>query len=284
MAVKKKTTPSQVKKRPAAPTPSKPGASGDVKILQVSVEDLIGHEDNPNMMDEATFDQLVEEIREQGFDEPILVRKSKDHPGKYEIGSGHHRTKAARVLGMLKLPVIVKDWTDRELKVSLAKRNALRGNFDKVKLAKLYHDLSKGRDPVQVQRELGFTDTKKFEKIIEETRKTLNPAQRKKLDEAKEDIKSMDDLSSVLNRIFKESGSELDHGYLVFSFGGKNHHYFQIGKETEDKLQAIMKACEKSGTKYTDFIQSIVAAAALPTGTKPDTKTRTRKRKITKEA
>jgi hypothetical protein len=255
------------------------------EIIMVPVEDLIPDEDNPNQMDETTFDQLVEEINEQGFDEPLHVRPSATLKGKYEIGSGHHRHKAGIVCGLKELPCVVKHWTDREKKMALTKRNVLRGSMDKTKLRKLYEDLAKDHDPAQVQREMGFTDTKKFEALMDEAAKSLPPKQRKKLAEAKETIKTMDDLSSVLNRIFKESGSELDEGYLVFSFGGKNHHYFQISQETEDKLQAIRSYCDENDVPYIEAMASILSAAdvsSIPprtTAPKPASKKRPAKRK-----
>jgi len=67
----------------------------------------------------------------------------------------------------------------------------------------------------------------------------------------------------VLNRIFKEAGSELDKGYMVFSFGGKKHHYFQIDAETNRKLEEIIAKCESNNVSYTQAMQSIVAAVQL---------------------
>lgn len=249
-----------IKRKASKKTIKRPSAA-KLEVFDIPVEDLIPDEDNPNQMDEATFDQLVEEIREQGFDEPIQVRPHPEHEGKWQIGSGHHRTKGAIVLGMTHVPAIIKDWSDREQKVALVKRNALRGELDKTKLVALYRDLSKGKDAVQVQRELGFTNPKRFEALYDQAEKSLNPKQRKKLQDAKETIKSVDDLSSVLNKIFKESGSELDKGYMVFSFGGKKHHYFQIGAETEARLQSIIAHCEDNDLQYTDVMEQLVAKA-----------------------
>lgn len=286
MAMPKETT--KIAKRPPKPTPTKKG--GSIEIAMIPVEDLIPDDENPNAMDEATFDQLVEEIAEQGFDEPVLVREHPTQKGKYQIGSGHHRTKAAIVNGMTEVPAIIKHWTDREQKVALVKRNALRGELNKAKLTHLYRDLAKGKDGVQVQRELGFTNPKKFEAMIDKVEQQLPPKARKKLQEAKETIKSVDDLSSVLNRIFKESGSELDQGYMVFSFGGKEHHYFQIDDETNKKLHAIKKHCDTHDVPYTEALQSIVAQAvdlgSLPTerkgGKPPESKPIKKRRPVKK--
>lgn len=234
-----------------------------LEVVDIPLEDLIPDDDNPNEMDEATFDLLIEEIREIGFDEPIQVRPHPTMKGKYQISGGHHRVKAATVVGMQSVPAVIKNFSDRQQKVALVKRNALRGELNKPKLAKLYHELAKGgKDPTQLQRELGFSNPKKLDLLIEQAEKTMTPTQKKKLAEAKENIKSLDDLSSVLNRIFKESGSELDQGYMVFSFGGKEHHYFQIDAETNDALKRLKARCDKDGTKYVDALQSIVTAAA----------------------
>lgn len=284
MSVKTKTKPSKVTKRPPPPTPTVKSKS-KFEIRMIAVEDLIPDEDNPNEMDETTFDQLVEEIQEQGFDEPLHVRKSPKIKGKYEIGSGHHRQKAAIVAGLKEVPCVIKNWTDREKKLALTKRNVLRGNMNKDKLKKLYEAVKGDGDAATAQREMGFTDRKKFEVLIDEAGKSLPPKQRKKLADAKETIKSMDDLSSVLNRIFKEAGSDLDEGYLVFSFGGKNHHYFQIGQQTEDKLQAIKAYCDSNDITYIEAMAALLAQADvkdLPASlakTKPVTKKRKLKRK-----
>jgi hypothetical protein len=240
----------------------KPKSSLD--IIDIPLADLIPDDDNPNTQDEGTFDLLVEEIRENGFDEPIQVRPHPTLPGKYQISSGHHRTKAASVIGMVSVPAIVKHYDDRQQKVSLVKRNALRGEFDKAKLAKLYQDVAKGRDPALVQRELGFADPKKLEPLIENAKKNMTPKQAKKLDEAKEKIKTIDDLSSVLNRIFKESGSEAESGYMCFSFGGKDHHYIKINDATNKRLHDIAKACAEVDLPVNEFLQSIIATATTP--------------------
>lgn len=251
-----------ITKRPIKKKQSAVKASA-LQVIDIPIEDLIPDDDNPNEMDEATFDLLIEEIREEGFDEPIQVRKHPTLEGKYQIGGGHHRVKAATVIGMQSVPAVVKQWDDRKQKVALVKRNALRGELNKQKMAKLYKDLAKNsKDPVQLQRELGFSNPKKLDALIEQAEKSLTQTQKKKLAEAKENIKSLDDLSSVLNRIFKESGSELEQGYMVFSFGGKEHHYFKINDETNDALHRIKNRCEKEGTNFTEALQSIVTEAS----------------------
>src|SRR3989337_2486880 len=51
---------------------------------------------------------LVNSIREQGILEPIVVAKT---PAGYQIIAGERRWRAARILGLVKVPVIIREPT-----------------------------------------------------------------------------------------------------------------------------------------------------------------------------
>lgn len=72
------------------------------KIKQVPVESIKPYERNPRKNDNAV-DALANSIKEFGFKVPIIVDKSN------MIVAGHTRYKAAKKLGMAKVPVIVAD-------------------------------------------------------------------------------------------------------------------------------------------------------------------------------
>src|SRR5258708_28879801 len=55
---------------------------------------------------------LVESIREQGILEPIVVAKT---PAGYQIIAGERRWRAAKVLGLQSLPVVVKETTPQRM-------------------------------------------------------------------------------------------------------------------------------------------------------------------------
>jgi hypothetical protein len=116
----------------------------------------------------------------------------------------------------------------------------------------------KGIDEALLKIQLGFTEQQAFKKLYNTVEKSVTPAQRKKLQEAKETIKSVDDLSSILNNIFKENGTELDNGFLVFSYGGKKHHYVPIDKETEALISSLEKECNEQGTPLGDLFKSMI--------------------------
>ena len=62
-------------------------------------------------MDETALAELAESIRAQGLIQPILVRPAE--AGRYEIIAGERRWRAAAMAGLERVPVIVKDVSDR---------------------------------------------------------------------------------------------------------------------------------------------------------------------------
>lgn len=211
-------------------------------VYDIPVGMLHDNPDNPNIEDERTFDILCEKIRTDGFDEPVHVVPRP--AGGYEIVSGHHRTKAARQLGLPAVPCVIKTgWDEDKRDVELVARNNVRGQLNAERFSHLVRKIAKRNTlPPEVMRaQMGFTKKDAFDKLYRQAESMMTtPAQKKRLAEAKETITSIDDLSSVLNTIFKDNGSELDHGFMVFSFGGKHHYYIQIDKEM-DRLLASYK-------------------------------------------
>jgi ParB family chromosome partitioning protein len=62
-------------------------------------------------MDEGALYELAESIRAQGIMQPILVRRLSQgaHAGKYEIIAGERRSRAAKLAGLERVPVLVRD-------------------------------------------------------------------------------------------------------------------------------------------------------------------------------
>ncbi|WP_395668684.1 ParB/RepB/Spo0J family partition protein [Rhodoferax sp.] len=62
-------------------------------------------------IDEGALYELAESIKAQGIMQPILVRKRSDGPdaGKFEIIAGERRFRAAKLAGLDRVPVLVRD-------------------------------------------------------------------------------------------------------------------------------------------------------------------------------
>lgn len=68
--------------------------------------------------DPEKLNQLVESIKQHGILEPLLVRSTAH--GKYEIVAGERRYRAATMLGLTEVPVVIRDFSDQEaLQVAL---------------------------------------------------------------------------------------------------------------------------------------------------------------------
>jgi len=61
-------------------------------------------------MDQASLAELAESIKAQGVIQPVLVRKVEGE--MYEIIAGERRTRAARIAGLIEVPVVVKEVAD----------------------------------------------------------------------------------------------------------------------------------------------------------------------------
>lgn len=103
---------------------------------------------NPNVMDPWKFEALVKGIKEHGFLQPVLVVYEDDTP---VIVDGEHRTRAAKEVGLAKIPcAVARDRKHAEiLRLAL---NRLRGELDLGEVGRQLETLS----------EMGF-DTSELE-------------------------------------------------------------------------------------------------------------------------
>ena len=70
------------------------------------------------------MDTLVDSIRENGILNPVIVRP--DQSGNYEMISGHRRLHAAKIVGLKKVPAIVKEMSDDEAIIKMVDANIQR--------------------------------------------------------------------------------------------------------------------------------------------------------------
>jgi len=76
------------------------------------------------VLDDEKMDTLVDSIRENGILNPVIVRP--DQSGNYEMISGHRRLHAAGIIGLQKIPAIVKEMSDDEAIIKMVDANIQR--------------------------------------------------------------------------------------------------------------------------------------------------------------
>lgn len=81
---------------------------------------------------EATLKELADSIRASGVVQPILLRRA---DGRYQLVVGERRWRAARLVGLEKIPAVVRDLTDEQaLELSLTE-NLLREDLNSIEVA-----------------------------------------------------------------------------------------------------------------------------------------------------
>ena len=80
---------------------------------QLQISDLVPNKYQPRkIFDENNLIDLTNSIKERGMIQPIIVRKSNDSKGKFEIIAGERRWLAAQRAGLHNVPVVITEADD----------------------------------------------------------------------------------------------------------------------------------------------------------------------------
>lgn len=111
----------------------------DEKILQLDPNMLQANPLQPRgIISPESLQDLVDSIREQGILEPIVVAKT---PAGYQIIAGERRWRAAKVLGLEKVPVVVKVTTPQGMLEMSIVENVQREDLNPIERALAYKRL-----------------------------------------------------------------------------------------------------------------------------------------------
>lgn len=88
--------------------------------------------------DEDSLQELCDSIKQVGVIQPILVQDRNDH---YEIIAGERRWRAAKMAGLKEIPVIIRDYTDREIMEISLIENIQREDLNPIEEAQAYKRL-----------------------------------------------------------------------------------------------------------------------------------------------
>jgi ParB family chromosome partitioning protein len=113
--------------------------NGNEKIVELETNLLQPNPLQPRgLISPESLTDLVNSIREQGILEPIIVAKT---PAGYQIIAGERRWRAARILGLSKVPVIAKDTTPQGMLEMSIVENVQREDLNPIERAQAYKRL-----------------------------------------------------------------------------------------------------------------------------------------------
>ncbi len=237
----------------------------NAKFMEVPIEQVETNPWNPNEMDEATFNMLVDNLVGAGMNQTVLLTPVRDGDGnpvdnRYRIIDGEQRFQALKMTDAATIPAMVVQHLDEdEQQFQTMRMNKLRGDLNQKKFQKMVDELlNKGYSVPELADHMGFTDEDAFNALLDDVSSGLDGKVKKEFDKVKHEIKSIDDLTIVLNKLFSNYGDTMPYNYMVFDFGGKKHLWVRMGGLKQFKeFRAKLELCQENGVTVDSVILSL---------------------------
>ena len=231
------------------------------EVVMIPREEIRPNDWNPNEFDSDTFNELVKSIEDFGFVQPIIVGPLDNDPDgfKFETIDGEHRWTCLDILEVPEVPCIVRDIDQDSRKFLTVRTYRLRGKFNMKQFTKLVEDLMERHSFEDVAAQLAYTDPDELQETISAARETItDPEMRKAFDKAKDDIKTVDDLTNLLNRLFTRFGDTLPANFMIIDFGGKNHLWVRMRKGDFPKIREQARNVMAEGVTFDSFLSHLI--------------------------
>lgn len=122
------------------PSITKEEPVGQEKIIEIPVKDIRVNKHQPrHTFDQEKLNELAASIQEHGVVQPIIVRN--DENGKYELVAGERRWRACQLIGIKKIPAIVKQLSEKETSEIALIENIQREDLNPIEEAAAYRTL-----------------------------------------------------------------------------------------------------------------------------------------------
>lgn len=206
-----------------------------VDSVLLPVDEVEENDWNPNEQESDVFNELVKDIEEEGFDEPLQVVEIPETPEgkKYRIIGGAHRFRGVQHLGWEYVPAVIKEYsTEEEQKIRTVRRNMLKGQLDRQKFTKLINSLGRLVD-LDLAVQLGMRNTDKVLQSMLNSRGNYDPSLAEKVKDARREEVALKNLSMILNKLFVEFGDTLKSRYMFFTYGTKLHLMLMMDRKLQ---------------------------------------------------
>ncbi len=139
MAVKKKAARGGLGKGLDLLIPVEPAEKEEKDVVVLKTSMLEPNKEQPRKsFDSEKIDELAQSIKQYGIIQPIIVCKKDDY---YRIIAGERRWRAAKKAGVKEVPVVVKEYSDREIAEISLIENIQREDLNPIEEALSYKQL-----------------------------------------------------------------------------------------------------------------------------------------------
>ena len=255
--------------------------------IMLPIDSLVFTDWNVNEMSDTEFSELVSEIEEGGFDEPIGVVPTKDDPNTYIVLSGEHRVRACHALALKFVPAVIKKHLtgadEATIKMWSVKRNNIRGRINAEKFAALERNLSEkhkiavetARQRMLVKGEL-LKSLRKNQGVLDNEEAGGPPSRggegtddtdddgtqtgKEKREEIGKRKTLLAALKNAEEEVLIQSADTVEHGYLFFSQGNGTHLVVNESKRLWSLVKRLTAACKSNSTPADDFLCAAIEA------------------------
>lgn len=217
------------------PTESSSKTTEDEKeTLLLKTSQLEPNKDQPRKkFDEEKIEELAQSIRQYGIIQPIIVCKKEDY---YQIIAGERRWRAAKKAGVKEVPVVVKDYTEKEIAEISLIENIQREDLNPIEEAKSYR---------QLIDEYNLTQEELAERVSKSRAEITNKMRLLKLHEDVQKMLISGDISAGHARALLGLEDEKDQLKLANDIVEKNYSV----RQTEDLVKKMNEPKKKSSEK-----------------------------------
>ena len=127
----------KVKKESKAESKEEKREDGKETVVKITMVEPNRKQPRKNF-DEDALQELADSIRQFGLIQPILVQDRKDH---YEIIAGERRWRAAKIAGLKEVPVIIRNYSEKEIMEISLIENIQREDLNPIEEAQAYKRL-----------------------------------------------------------------------------------------------------------------------------------------------
>ena len=224
------------------------------EIVELPIEELRPNPYQPRkVFDEEKLQELANSIKEHGIFQPIIVKRSSIKG--YEIIAGERRVKASKMIGLDKIPAIVRDFTDQQMMEIALLENLQRENLNAIEEATAYKNLIDAMQVTQEElaRRLGKSRTHITNMLgllnLPEEVKDMMIEEKISMSHARvlSKLQNKEEIIKLANKIVDENLNVRDIEDISQNTDVQKTHKIKKQENEYEYIQNIM--CEKLGTK-----------------------------------
>jgi hypothetical protein len=238
-----------------------------VETVMLPLLEVFEFPSNPNEEDSLVFNNLLLEIQEDGFDQPLIVvdRLHIENAPGWTVVSGNHRYRALRLHGYTHAACVVKDWDAEKARVKVIRRNLITGKLNDERFTRIVDELRTPYTPDQLADMLGFAHVDEFAKHYKKQHE--NQPRAEEDDGYGDPTRLVEGMTVILNKLFSEYGDTVPNSFVYFLAGTKIHLAIQANTQLRRALSKVAKRCVKEHKDINLVLAGVIAAGLAAVST-----------------